>query len=143
MENNNANSQVQTTTILSEEARQVLLELQTKVHEQISKTEIRDYIKLRDGDHKVLRFEPERTKSEMISYNDNQKPVLQYIFYASELINEQQNAWTRARQWTISPKWANLVISLLVKGFLILEVIRTGSDMNNTNYSVTPYLKQT
>lgn len=141
MESNNTNNQVQTATTLSEEARQKLLELQGQLQEQLNRSEISDYIKLKDGDHKILRFEPERTRTELISYEENQKPVLQYKFYASELVNEQQNTWTNVREWTISPKWANLVIPLLVKGFLVLEVIRTGSGMNNTNYSVIPYLK--
>lgn len=141
MESNNTGNQVQTATTLSAEARQKLLELQGQLQERLNRSEISDYIKLKDGDHKILRFEPERTRTELISYEENQKPVLQYKFYASELVDEQQNTWTNVREWTISPKWANLVIPLLVKGFLVLEVIRTGSGMNNTNYTVIPYLK--
>ncbi len=137
MESNTSN-QTQPTEILSEEARQKLIAMQAKVQEQITRSEISDYIKFKDGDQKILRFEPERTKSESVQYYDDQKPVQQYIFYASEMLD---GTWSKVREWTISPKWANLVIQLLIKGFLTLEVIRTGSDRNNTNYSVTPHLK--
>lgn len=140
MEDSSTKTQ-QTTTGLSEEARQKLLELQSQLQERIGITEISDYIKFRDGDRKILKYEVERTREALVSYEENQDPVLQYKFYASELLDEQQAIWSKVREWTISPKWANLVIQLLVKGFLILEVIRKGSGMN-TDYSVTPYLKQ-
>ena len=140
MENSNTN-QIQTTTVLSEEARQKLLELQAQLQERAGRTEVSDYIKFRDGDRKILKYEPERIREALVSYEENQNPVLQYKFYASELLDEQQAIWSKVREWTISPKWADLVIQLLVKGFLILEVIRKGSGIN-TNYSITPYLKQ-
>jgi hypothetical protein len=140
--NNQVQNQVQATMILSEEAKQKLIALQAQVQEHINRSEISDYIKFKGGDRKILRFKPERTKSEYISYNENQESVLQYKLYASELLDEQQDIWTKVREWTISPKWANLVIQLLLKDFLTLEVIRTGSDKNNTNYSVTPYLRR-
>jgi hypothetical protein len=140
MENSNPNNNVQTTTILSEEAKHKLLELQAQLQEQINRSDISDYIKFKDGDQKILKFEAERTREALVSYEENKDPVQQYKFYASELVNEQQSTWTQVKEWTISPKWANLVIQLLVKGFLTLEVIRKGSGMN-TNYSITPYLK--
>jgi hypothetical protein len=134
---NNISNQLQ--TVLTEEAKQKLLELQTELQEQeqLSGSEISDYIKFRDGDRKILRFDPVRTRKEMISFKENEEPVLQYKFYASVLIDEQQNTWTRVREWTISPRWTKLVIPLLYKGFLTLEVTRTGSD-RNTNYTAIP-----
>jgi hypothetical protein len=137
VDNNNTSNQLQ--TVLTEEAKQKLLELQTQLHkqEQLSRSEISDYIKFKDGDRKILRFDPARTRKEMISFKENEEPVLQYKFYASELIDKQQNIWTRVREWTISPRWTKLVIPLLIRGFLTLEVTRTGSD-RNTNYTAVP-----
>ena len=134
----NTKDQVQTTTALSEEAKRKLTELHAQLQEQITGSQIKDYIKLKDGDHKILKFDPERTRAELVTY-ENQKPIPQFKFYASELLDEQQNTWTRVREWTISPKWADLVIPLLLKGFSTLEVTRTGSDKNDTTYRVTPY----
>jgi hypothetical protein len=70
----------------------------------------------------------------MITFKEGEEPVLQYKFYASELLVEQQDLWSKVREWTISPRWAKLLIPLLRKGFLTLEVTRTGSD-RNTNYT--------
>jgi hypothetical protein len=137
VENNNTSNQLQ--TVLTEEAKQKLQELQTQLQEQeqLSRSEISDYIKFRDGDRKILRFDPVRTRKEMISFKENEESVLQYKFYASELLDKQQDTWTRVREWTVSTRWAKLVIPLLIRGFLTLEVTRTGSD-KNTNYTAIP-----
>ncbi|MGC1133659.1 MAG: hypothetical protein WA941_12615 [Nitrososphaeraceae archaeon] len=137
MVENNTSNQLQ--TVLTEEARQTLLELQTEIQqqEQLNRSEISDYIKIMAGDRKKLRFEPARTRKEMVTFKEGEEPVLQYKFYASELIDEQKELWTRVREWTISPRWAKLVIPLLLRGFLTLEITRIGSD-KNTNYTVVP-----
>jgi hypothetical protein len=128
---------------LTEEARSKLLELQAKLQEHIHSIEgSSDYIKFKQGyDSKILNIEPERTKPENVSYNGNQNPVLQYKFYARELIDKKTQKWTKVREWTVSPRWANLVVSLLLKGFLTLEVTRRGSGINDTSYSVTPFVE--
>jgi hypothetical protein len=73
-------------TKLSEEAKQKLLELQTQLQEQQSNSENSNYIKFKKGyDCKVLRFEAERTRPENVLYPNNPKPSLQYKFYACEL----------------------------------------------------------
>lgn len=137
MVENNTGNQLQ--TVLTEEAKQTLLELQTEFQqqEQLNRSEISDYIKIMAGDRKKLRFEPARTRKEMVTFKEGEEPVLQYKFYASELIDEQKELWTRVREWTISPRWAKLVIPLLLRGFLTLEITRIGSD-KNTNYTVVP-----
>jgi hypothetical protein len=137
MVENNTSNQLQ--TVLTEEAKQTLLELQTEFQqqEQLNRSEISDFIKIMGGDRKKLRFEPERTRKEMVTFKEGEEPVLQYKFYASELIDEQQGLWTRVREWTISPRWAKLVIPLLLRGFLTLEITRTGSD-RSTNYTIVP-----
>lgn len=137
MVENNTSNQLQ--TVLTEEAKQTLLELQTEIQqqEQLNRSEISDYIKIMAGDRKKLRFEPARTRKEMVTFKEGEEPVLQYKFYASELIDEQKDLWTRVREWTISPRWAKLVIPLLLRGFLTLEITRIGSD-KNTNYTVVP-----
>jgi hypothetical protein len=137
MVENNTSNQLQ--TVLTEEAKQTLLELQTEFQqqEQLNRSEISDYIKIMAGDRKKLRFEPAITRKEMVTFKEGEEPVLQYKFYASELIDEQKDLWTRVREWTISPRWAKLVIPLLLRGFLTLEITRIGSD-KNTNYTVVP-----
>jgi hypothetical protein len=137
MVENNTSNQLQ--TVLTEEAKQTLLELQTEFQqqEQLNRSEISDFIKFMGGDRKKLRFEPERTRKEMVTFKEGEEPVLQYKFYASELIDEQQGLWTRVREWTISPRWSKLVIPLLLRGFLTLEITRTGSD-RSTNYTIVP-----
>jgi hypothetical protein len=128
---------------LSEEAKNKLVELQAKLQEHINSIESSsEYIKFKQGyDSKVLNIEPERTTPENVSYNGNQNPVLQYKFYARELIDKKAQKWTKVREWTVSPRWANLVVSLLLKGFLTLEVTRRGSGINDTSYSVTPFVE--
>ena len=129
-------------TKLSEEAKQTLLNLQTQLQEQQSNSENSNYIKFKKGyDCKVLRFEAERTSTENIVYPNNPKPILQYKFYASELIDNKHDQWTKVREWTVSPTWAKLIIPLLLKGFLTLEVTRTGSGINDTSYSITPFVE--
>jgi hypothetical protein len=118
---------------LSEEAKHKLLELQAQLLERINRSNISDYIKFKDGDQKILKFEVERTREALVSFEENKDPVQQYKFYASELVDGQQSTWTQVREWTISPKWANHVIQLLVKGFLILEVIRAGCVVRGVN----------
>jgi hypothetical protein len=129
-------------TKLSEEAKNKLLELQAELQQNSNNSENNNYIKFKQGhDFKVLKFEPEKTHTEYVEYPNNPKPTLQYKFYASELIDKKQNRWTKVREWTISPTWARSVISLLLKGFLTLEVTRTGSDRNDTSYNVVPFLE--
>ena len=129
-------------TKLSEEAKQKLLELQVQLQEQQSNSENSKYIKFDKGyDCKVLRFEAERTRTDDVPYPNNPKPTLQYKFYASELIDKKENRWTMVREWTVSPTWAKLIIPLLLKGFLTLEVTRTGSGINYTSYSVTHFVE--
>ena len=129
-------------TKLSEEAKQKLLKLQTLLQEQQSNPENSNYIKFKKGyDCKVLRFEAERTYTDNVPYPNNPKPTLQYKFYASELIDIRENKWTKVREWTVSPTWAKLIIPLLLKGFLTLEITRTGSSINDTSYSVTPFVE--
>ena len=62
-------------------------------------------------------------------------------FYASELIDKKEQKWTKVREWTVAPRRSKLIIPLLLKGFLTLEVTRTGSDRNDTSYSVTPFVE--
>ena len=134
-------SNQESNTKLSEEAKQKLLELQAKLQEQQSNPENSKYIKFKKGyDCKVLKTDPERIHTEYVQYEGNQKPTLQYKIYASELIDKKQQKWTKVREWTVSPTWAKLIIPLLLKGFLTLEVTRTGSGINDTAYSVTPYV---
>jgi hypothetical protein len=129
-------------TKLSEEAKQKLMELQSQLQEQQSNSENSNYIKFKKGyDCKVLRFEAERARTDNVLYPNNTKPSLQYKFYASELIDKKENRWTKVREWTVSPTWAKLIIPLLLKGFLTLEVTRTGSAINDTSYSVTPFVE--
>src|SRR5919198_774525 len=86
-------------TKLSEEAKQKLLELQVQLQEQQSSSENSNYIKFKKGyDCKVLRFEAERTHIENVQYPNNPKPTLQYKFYASELIDKKENRWIKARE---------------------------------------------
>jgi hypothetical protein len=136
-------NQASTNTKLSEEARSKLLELQAKLQEHINSIEnSSNYIKFKPGyDCKVLKFEPERAHTEYVPYDKDQEPVFQYKFHASELIDKKEQKWTRVREWTIAPRWAKLIIPLLLKGFLTLEVTRTGSDRNDTSYSVTPFVE--
>jgi hypothetical protein len=61
--------------------------------------------------------------------------------YATELIDKKENRWTKVREWTVSPTWAKLIVPLLLKGFLTLEVTRTGSSINDSSYSVTPFVE--
>jgi hypothetical protein len=137
-----SNQATTSSTKLSEEAKQKLLELQTQLQEQQSNSENSNYIKFKKGyDCKVLRFEAERTRPENVLYPNNPKPSLQYKFYACELMDKKENRWTKVREWTVSPTWAKLIIPLLLKGFLTLEVTRTGSGINDTSYSVTPYVE--
>jgi hypothetical protein len=90
----------------------------------------------------MLTIDPERTHTEYVPYNNgNQKPMLQYKFYASELIDKKEQKWTKVREWTVSLTWEKLIIPLLLKGFLTLEVTRTGSGINDTSYSVTPFVE--
>ena len=50
------------------------------------------FIKFKQGhDCKVLRFYPERHINEYLQYEGNQKPTLQYKFYASELMDKEEN----------------------------------------------------
>ena len=70
-----------------------------------------------------------------------QNQALQYKFYASELLDKKENKCTKVREWTVSPTWAKLIIPLLLKGFLTLKVTRTGSGINDTSYSVTPFVE--
>ncbi|MGB8024070.1 MAG: hypothetical protein WCF06_07105 [Nitrososphaeraceae archaeon] len=74
-------------------------------------------------------------------YPNNPKPALQYKFYASELLDKKENKCAKVREWTVSPTWAKLIIPLLLKGFLTLKVTRTGSGINDTSYSVTPFVE--
>jgi hypothetical protein len=129
-------------TTLSEEAKQKLSELQTQLQEQQSNSGNGNYIKFKKGyDCKVLRFEAERTRTDNVLYPNNPKPTLQYKFYASEHIDKKENRWTKVREWTVSPTWAKLIIALLLKGFLTQEITRTGSSINDTSYSVTPFVE--
>ena len=144
MASTNENNQAANTTKLSEEAKNKLLELQAELQENSNNSENKsNYIKFKQGyDFKVLRFEPEKIHTEYVQYPNNPKPTLQYKFYASELIDKKENRSTKVRGWTVSPTWARSVISLLLKGFLTLEVTRTGSDRNATSYNVVPFLEQ-
>jgi hypothetical protein len=129
-------------TKLSEEAKQKLLDLQTQLQEQQNNSENSNYIKFKKGyDCKVLRFEAERTHIDNVLYPNNPKLTLQYKFYASELIDKKENRWTKVREWTVSPTWAKLIIALLLKGFLTQEITRTGSSINDTSYSLTPFVE--
>jgi hypothetical protein len=129
-------------TKLSQEAKQKLLEVQTQLQEQQRNSENSKYIKFKQGyDCKVLKFHVESTHTEYVQYEGNQKPTLQYKFYASELIDKKEQKWSNVREWTVSPRWAKLIIPLLLKGFLTLEVTRTGSGINGTSYSVTPFVE--
>jgi hypothetical protein len=132
-------------TKLSQEAKQKLLELQAQLQEHgnnNSNPENSKYIKFDKGhDYKVLKLDPELTHTEYVQYEGNQKPTLQYKFYASELIDKKEQRWTKVREWTVSPTWAKLIIPLLLKGFLTLEVTRTGSSISDTSYSVTPFVE--
>jgi hypothetical protein len=141
--NINENNIVENTTKLSEDAKNKLLELQVELQQNRNNSENNsNYIKFKQGhDFKVLRFEPEKTHTKYVQYPNNPKPTLQYKFYASELLDKKQVRWTKVREWTISPTWASSVISLLLKGFLTLEVTRTGSDRNDTSYNVVPFLE--
>jgi hypothetical protein len=123
---------------LSEEAKHKLLELNAQLQEQ-SNSDDTNYIKFKAGDTKVLKFEPDLTRMDNVSYPDNPKPTLQYKFYASERM--EGNKWTKIREWTTAPRWAKLVIALLLKDFLTQEVTRTGSDKNDTTYTVTPFVE--
>lgn len=123
---------------LSEESKRKLLELNAQLQEQ-SNSDDTNYIKFKSGDTKVLRFEPELTHKEDVQYPDNSKPTLQYKFYASERI--EGNKWSKVRELTLAPRWAKLVIALLLKDFLTQEVTRTGSDKNDTTYTVTPFVE--
>jgi hypothetical protein len=139
-----SNQGLTSSTKLSEEAKQRLLELQMQLQEQQRNSENSKYIKFKKGqDYKVLRIDPERTQTEYVSYNNNanQRPTLQYKFYASELIDKKELKWSKVREWTVSPRWAKLIIPLLLKGFLTLEVTRTGSGINDTSYSVAPFVE--
>jgi hypothetical protein len=123
---------------LSEEAKRKLLELNTQLQEQRNSDDT-NYIKFKAGETKVLKFEPELTRTDNVSYPDNPKPTLQYKFYASERI--EGNKWTKVREWTTAPRWAKLVIALLLKDFLTQEVTRTGSDKNDTTYTPIPFIE--
>ena len=135
-------NQASTNTKLSEEAKQNLSELLAQLQEHTTNSENSNYIKFKQGqDYKVLNIDPERTHTEYVQYKENEKPTLQYKSYASELIDKKEQKWTRVREWTIAPRWAKLIIPLLLKGFLTLEVTRTGFDRNDTSYSVTPFVE--
>jgi hypothetical protein len=70
---------------LSEDAKRKLLELNAQLQEQ-SNSDDTNYIKFKAGDTKVLKFEPDLTRTDNVPYPDNPKPTLQYKFYASERI---------------------------------------------------------
>jgi hypothetical protein len=120
MVNENLESAMETDNKLSEEARTKLPELQVKLQEHFKNIERNgEYIKFKQGyDSELLRFEPERTKPENVLYNGNQVPGLQYKRYASQIIERKAQNWRKVREWTASPRSANPVISLSLKGFL-------------------------
>ena len=96
---NEMSSTSESSNKLTEEARSKLLELQARLHEHINSIEgSSEYIKFKQGyDSKILKFKPELTKPDYVSYNGNQNPVLQYKFYASELIDKKAQKWTKVR----------------------------------------------
>ena len=57
--------------------------------------------------------------------------------YAYKVI-DVQNRDAGVQTWEISRQWSDTADNLLAKGFLTLEIKRTGSSMSDTNYLISP-----
>jgi hypothetical protein len=90
------------------------------------------------GMRKILRFEPMMTEDDVTITNKAGKVVAtgQWRFWASQLIDGE---WTELKEWTTAPKWAELVLEMFDRKEYTLDITRTGTDKNGTNYIIIPY----
>lgn len=97
------------------------------------------FLKIQPGEVKILQFtgdmEPvQRTFKRKNEKNEEETSTkLMYAYKVLDMEHQEEGI----KVWDLSRSWSDNVDNLLVKGFLILEVKRTGAG-TDTNYLFAP-----
>ena len=99
-------------------------------------------MKIQPGDTKTLEFTGDmeayrRHSKERIEKTGLEGESAPKTLYAYKVI-DVQNRDAGVQTWEISRQWSDTADNLLAKGFLTLEIKRTGSSISDTNYLISP-----
>lgn len=119
---------------LSDETKMKLAAITTEI-ENISSTS--SYIKFRDGERKILAFNPEKVQPVTVTYPNTQESVSRFSFHARDLTSNPNSI--EEQEWTCSARTARKLVHFIGKGYLVLDITRRGSDLK-TEYDISPAL---
>jgi hypothetical protein len=129
---------------LSPEQKEKFLRFKNDIVKQ--EAERGDFYKFKDGDQKILRFNPDKIEQDVEIKNKKNEVIATgyWRFYARELVQDEnsgENIWTeKEKEWTCAPSWAKKVLTRFAEGQFDLRITREGSDMQKTDYDIIPYL---
>jgi hypothetical protein len=130
-------------SMLSEDARHKL----ENINEQLKrKTTNSKFLKLGDGENKILLFNPERIEHVVITYPIKEgepanKPTNRVKFMVKEANEDGRVPDDREEiEWTTSETTGKEVLNWIMKGFFLLDVSREGSGKFDTKYTISPHL---
>jgi hypothetical protein len=97
-----------------------------------------DFIDIEDGETKLIKFDVNKIKPVVrpINRKDGSKVQVDRIEYSGLIDINDPMAGEKRKDFAY--KWAEMINAQLREGFRLLKITRTGSDMNDTNYTITP-----
>lgn len=97
------------------------------------------YMKMKDGEHKRLLFDPNKVTETDVSYpSAPDKPVHRVKFLVREIVNGKTS--DVEEEWATSVRTSTQVLKWLLKGYNQIDIARFGTDKNNTRYEIDPVL---
>ena len=111
---------------------------------EVKKNAEGNFLKFQSGDVKILHFtgdiEPVQRSFKRKNDKGEEEVSAPKIMYAYKVLeSDHQNEGIKV--WEVSRSWSDIIDNLLVKGFLTLEVKRTGAG-KDTSYFFAPIVSQ-
>jgi hypothetical protein len=109
---------------------------------EVKKEQSTGFVKIQPGETKILEFTGDveavqktfKRKNEKTGLEEDSAPKTLFAYKVIDTNNRDAGVQT----WEISRQWSDTADNLLQKGFLTLEIKRTGASMNDTHYLISP-----
>jgi hypothetical protein len=116
--------------VFTEDMKRKIAEVNAEIEKQSTSSGL--YLKFKDGETKTLSFDPSKTHSEPVEYEEG-KPVMRWKYYVRELSSEMN----QEKEWTVGINMAKELQKWIAKGYFVMNITRRGSDLQ-TKYDVDP-----
>jgi hypothetical protein len=130
---------------ISEETKNRLTALSTRLDEQLSRNNNSSsdkprYIKLiRDNEHKLLEFDPNKIDEKMVTFeSEPDVPKQRFTFYCKEIVDGKPTT-EDYQQFDVPPTVCNNIVKWLKQGFVSINITRKGLGLS-TKYDIMPQL---